>query len=229
MTPRRPPRAIAGPTIERPRPAGIFPYGGTDGAIAAGYATPIEAVSAYVAAITDPARLPEGSRSRPRSPRRPSGRRTPIGSSCGSRSHTPDDTGDGYATVQRLRDDPAVWQVTAAAVVGEETSDVQIVDGTLTGSIATAAGGSTTLYAYDLTSGDVLDSTTVNGVEPPVGADAASISFSLDVGATTQVGLRYWNTVAPAGGNTPTSPITSSGATPTATARPVPRSPTRPR
>jgi hypothetical protein len=184
-----------------PRPAGIFPYGGTQGAITARYATPIDAVNAYLAAITDPARLPEGFTVTARvADPQAIGTENPDHVVVRIALQTPDDTGDGYVTVQRIQDSPTAWQVTTAAVVGDETSDVRIVDGSLIGTIATGAGGSTTLYAYDLASGALLDSTTVTAIQRPDGTDPSAISFSLVVDDATQVGLRYWNTVAPAGG-----------------------------
>ncbi len=182
-------------------PHGVFPYGGMAGAISAGYRTPVDAVNAYLAAITDPASLPAGY--------------SVSAHVAGSEAvttvdadhavvrislQTPDDTGDGAVAVQRVRADPDAWQVATAQVVGDELHDVGLVDGTLTGTVATASGGSTTLYAYDLSSGAVLDSTTVaTPAAAQPGTNPAAAPFTLQVGTASQVGLRYWNTVAPAG------------------------------
>lgn len=209
-----PAASTVAPSVSPPL-AAIFPYGVTVAALSAGFEDPVDAVDAYVAAVTEPSRLPAGFNVSvdvrdPLEPRTvtPDGRLyVPIS------LQTPDDSGDGYVAVQRIQQGPDVWQVTAATVVGDETSNVQLADGRLTGAIATAAGGSTTLYAYDLTTGDVLDTTTVTGREAPAGGQPASVAFDLDVGAATDIGLRYWNTVAPAGGyqyvNFTDRPITS--------------------
>ncbi|MEO5899240.1 MAG: hypothetical protein ABIR68_03785, partial [Ilumatobacteraceae bacterium] len=190
--------SATGPVV---RPAGIFPTGGVAGAIAARYATPVDAVSAYLASITDPGRVPAGYTISAKVADPPTTRIIDQDhATVGISLQTDGDTGDGSVTVQRVHTDPSAWQVVSAQVVGDETRNVQVAGGTMTGVIAPAAGGSTTLYAYDLTTGAILDATTVTTSTTPDRTDPEPVNFTLNVGAATQVGLRYWNTVAPAGG-----------------------------
>ena len=62
--------------------------------------------------------------------------------------------------------------------------------GTMTGVIAPAAGGSTTLYAYDLTTGAILDATTVTTSTTPDRTDPEPAHLPFNAGAATQVRLR---------------------------------------
>ena len=108
---------IAGCTIE-PAPVGIFPFGGRTGR-SSGLADAGRHGDAYLAAITDPGRFPERLHRHAQVPPRPrDGERADhvvVGSAT--------DLGDHRRrprSVQHLRDDPAVWQVTSAAVVGGE-------------------------------------------------------------------------------------------------------------
>ena len=178
----------------------LFPHGGRDGAITAGYRTATDVVAAYLAEITDPSRLPgdyavtatvaENARLRPTDADHAW---VPVF------LQTSDDTGDARIGVQRVSTDPDVWQVTTAIVIADELTEVSLRAGVLTGSIAPAAGGTTTLFAYDLATGDSLDSTTLTTPAFDDETQTPPTPFSLNVGDRSAVGLRYWNTVAPAG------------------------------
>ncbi len=184
-----------------PAALGLFPHGGRDGALTAGYASPVDVVAAYLNELTDPNRLPAGfaitatiAESEPV---------TTVDADHASVTvilQTDGDSGDARVAVQRIGTNPDVWQVTSATVIADELTDVTLDAGVVTGSIAPAAGGTTTLYAYDLVTGDMLDTAAL--ATAPAADDrtpAAPTLFSLDVGDHEQVGLRYWNTVVPAG------------------------------
>ncbi len=130
------------PSASSQRPAGVFPYGGTAGAVAAGYPTPVDAVNAYLAEITDPY-APPGWLHGPRQVADPADRGD---TRCRPRrgQHLAGDR-------RRLRRracrcatrpaDPDVWQVTSAEVISGELRDVRLADGSVSGSIAVAAAG----------------------------------------------------------------------------------------
>lgn len=179
---------------------GLFPSGGRDGAIAAGYRSPTDVVSAYLAAITSPAALPDGYSVT--ATLETDAAATSIDADHASVAvsvQTTDDSGDARVFVQRVSTKPDAWQVTSAVVVPGELRGVTLADGRLSGAITTVAGGSTTLSAYDLATGAVLDTVTVTSPEQAGSVPPTPTPFELGVGGHTEVGLRYWNTVAPAG------------------------------
>ena len=117
---------------------GLFPHGGVAGVLSAGYATPVDVVSAYLAEVTDPGRLPAGYAA--------TGTVVtdvdPVAvidddlASVAVSLQTVDDSGDAHVLVQRVRRDPDVWQVTSAVVIADELADVSLADGMLSGTIA---------------------------------------------------------------------------------------------
>jgi LytR cell envelope-related transcriptional attenuator len=180
--------------------AGLFPLGGNDGAVAEGYRTPTDVAAAYLVHITDPSRLPPGYRITAKV-----AASDPVTAVDADRAvvrvelQTADDGGDGRVVVRRISRDPDVWQVVSAVVIPDELTDVSSSAGIVTGSIAPVAGGTTTLFAYDLVTGETLDVVTLTTPSSTAGEGTAPLSFSLRVGDRDPVGLRYWNTVAPAG------------------------------
>lgn len=179
---------------------GLFPHGGRDGALTAGYHTPTDVVAAYLAEITDPSRLPDGFAVTATVAETAPVRATDADHAWVAVSlQTVGDSGDAQIGVQRVSTNPDVWQVTKAVVIADELTDVSLSAGVINGSIAPAAGGTTTLYAYDLATGDTLDTTTLTTPSLYDQPQKSPTPFSLNVGVRDSVGLRYWNTVAPAG------------------------------
>ncbi|MFT3851433.1 MAG: LytR C-terminal domain-containing protein [Ilumatobacteraceae bacterium] len=194
--PTRPAQESAVAAAPDPAALGLFPHGGRAGAVAAGYRTPVDAVTAYVAEITDPSRLPPGY-----AVTATMNENVPVTVIDADHADVfvgmqgTGNTASGRIAVQRVSTDPDAWQVTSAMAMAGELTHVVLGDGTVTGSIAPAAGSTATLSAYDLATGELLDATTLSTPSGSYGTPVVPTPFSLDVGDHAAVGLRCWSTL----------------------------------
>jgi hypothetical protein len=192
---RAPTDTASGTAADAASDVGVFPSGGVDGAVAAGYTTPTDVVRAYMADRTDPAHLPpDYTITATVGAATPSGADTAV---VGVSLQTPDDSGDLLVAVRRVGD-PPVWQVTAATIFTDELRDITMTDGVLSGDIAPQGGGTTYVSAHDISTGAVLDSAVVT---LPLGDGDSTTAyrgpFTLETGNATVVSLQYWNVVDP--------------------------------
>ncbi len=175
----------------------LFPEISADSSSTMSFATPTDAVEAYLTDRTAATAVPPGySVTFEVGEAVALDDRTVI---VNATLRTIDDRGDLRVAVTRNElNGQDQWFVTAARTTIEpiELDNVTLDNGTLAGTFAASAGGETYLSAHDRATGALLGETIVVA---PVALDTPNDTpepFTIDVGQHDNVQLRYWNVVA---------------------------------
>jgi hypothetical protein len=165
---------------------GVFPAGGLDAVTAAGYATPVAVVDAFLADRTRPEELPDGYTAT-----YSIGTTTRTGDDSaivGFSLATESDSGDGLLLVQQVAatTEPERWVVLDGGIASFTIDQMDYRNGQLTGSFSNDIGGRTDIYVYDATTGERI-------------ATSTGSPFTINDLDAAAVSVRFWNTVADGG------------------------------
>jgi hypothetical protein len=102
-----------------------------------------------------------------------------------------DDSGDGYALVERVGPEPGAWVVVSSSIIGFDVPTISYRDGSIDGTLSTSSGGATLVEIYDANTNALI--TTSELSQPAVDEGTAEVSFSIEGIDAPSVGVRFWN------------------------------------
>lgn len=190
---------------------GLFPTGGIDDVIAAGFDDPGDAASAYFQDRVRPGAVPDVYDSL----QAVVDLNAIIIDDSGSRAvarvglQLPEDSADSYVLMDQVARDgqPKRWVVSGTETASFGLDSLRFENGTVSGSYTSEIGGLTEVTIYDATTGDVLAPTLdvmpaeeVDLDEPDNAFPAALGRFEFTDVDVAAVAIRLWNTNAQPGG-----------------------------